>query len=117
MSDHTLGTTPELHLRGTQTGTRLKVCLIPRAGRTGVTGLRHGALLCRIAAAPVDDAANAALTTLPSETLLVGRRGVHIVAGRHSRMKEVKVDGLSPPDVSVRLSPYLPNGAKQIFSP
>lgn len=64
MSDHTPGITPELHLHGTQTGTRLKVRVIPKAGRTGVTELRDGSLLCHIAAVSVDAAANSALTTL-----------------------------------------------------
>ena len=42
-------------------GAILTVKVIPRAGRTAIAGARDNALLIRLAAAPVDGAANAAL--------------------------------------------------------
>jgi uncharacterized protein YggU (UPF0235/DUF167 family) len=36
----------------------LEIRVIPRAGRSGYTGLRDGVLVFRLAAAPVDGAAN-----------------------------------------------------------
>lgn len=81
--------------------------VIPRAGRTAVTGLRGDALLCRLAAAPVDGAANAALVTLLSQALSVSRHAVRIQRGTHARNRTVVVEGLSVSDVRTRLTALL----------
>jgi cell division initiation protein len=47
-----------LLIRQTATGVELDVRVIPRARETRITGERDGALLVRVAAPPVDDAAN-----------------------------------------------------------
>jgi uncharacterized protein (TIGR00251 family) len=59
-----------------------------------VDGERGGAILVRLAAPPVDGAANDALVAFLAETLGVARRQVRIVAGHRSRDKRVEVDGL-----------------------
>lgn len=51
------------------------------------------ALAVRIAAPPVDGAANAALVALLAKSLAVRRSDVRIVAGEGSRLKRVRVDG------------------------
>ncbi len=56
----------------------------------------HGeALKVRLAAPPVDGAANSALIDLLAEALDVPRRAVTIVAGASSRSKLVQVDGIA----------------------
>jgi uncharacterized protein YggU (UPF0235/DUF167 family) len=62
------------------------------------------ALLIRLAAAPVDGAANAALTTLLAEFLGIPKRHVLVVSGETSRHKRVKVIGLTAADVRARLA-------------
>ncbi len=57
----------------------------------------HGdALKVRLAAPPVDGAANAALVVLLADELDVARHAVRIVAGESSRSKTVQVDGIEP---------------------
>jgi uncharacterized protein (TIGR00251 family) len=69
--------------------------VIPRASRTVLAGTRGGAILVRVAAAPVDDAANEALIDFLAETVKVPRRAVRIVAGERSRNKRVAIDGVT----------------------
>jgi uncharacterized protein (TIGR00251 family) len=72
----------------------LDIRVIPRAGRSGVAGLRDGAVLMRLAAAPVDGAANDELISVLSKALDVPRRNIIIVSGERSRLKRVRVAGM-----------------------
>jgi uncharacterized protein (TIGR00251 family) len=74
------------------------VRVIPRAGRSGFAGLRDDALLVRLAAAPVDGAANDELIALIAKTLRIPKRDITIVAGERSRSKRVRVAGVSRED-------------------
>jgi uncharacterized protein len=81
----------------------LRIRVIPRAPRTRVDGERAGAILIRLAAPPVDGAANDALVAFLAETLGVPRRDVAIVAGAASRDKRVEIAGMDEPAVRARL--------------
>jgi uncharacterized protein YggU (UPF0235/DUF167 family) len=72
-----------------------------------IVGVRQGALLVRLAAAPVDGAANVALVRLLAEILEVPRRSVTLVSGERSRSKRVHVAGLPAAAVDARLSAIL----------
>jgi uncharacterized protein (TIGR00251 family) len=72
----------------------LEIRVVPRAGRSGFAGLREGALLVRLAAAPVDGAANAELIALLAKTLKIPKRDITIVSGERSRSKRVRIDGV-----------------------
>ena len=76
-------------------GIELQIKVIPRAGRTALAGTRDGALLVRLAAAPVDGAANDALVEVIADALGVPRRHVSLVSGERSRQKRVRVMGVS----------------------
>jgi hypothetical protein len=83
---------------------RLVVHVQPRARRTEAVG-RHGdAIRVRLAAPPVDGAANDELVRFVAKTLGVPRRAVRLVAGATSRRKVVEVDGINPEDVARRLA-------------
>jgi len=57
---------------------------------------RYGdALRIRLAAPPVDGAANDALVELLAHLFAVGRGAVRIVAGQGSRSKVVEIDGVT----------------------
>jgi uncharacterized protein (TIGR00251 family) len=77
--------------------------VIPRAGRTMLAGVRDNALLVRLAAAPVEGAANAALLAFLSDQLQIPRARLEIVTGEKSRSKRVKVRGMSAATVAARL--------------
>jgi uncharacterized protein (TIGR00251 family) len=67
----------------------------PRAGRTAVAGVRDGIVLVKLAAAPVDGAANDALVEFLAELLQVQKRAIRIRSGERSRTKTVEIDGLT----------------------
>ena len=77
-------------------GVRFDVRVQPRASRSEVVGEQEGALRVRLAAPPVDGAANDALIELLSDLLDVAKRDVRIVSGVTSRRKVVEVDGVTP---------------------
>jgi uncharacterized protein YggU (UPF0235/DUF167 family) len=68
-----------------------------------VAGTRGGAILVRLAAPPVEGAANEALIALIAESLGIARRAVRIVSGDRSRRKRLAVAGVSPALVRERL--------------
>jgi hypothetical protein len=82
----------------------IDVRVIPRARRTESSGERDGAFVIRLAAPPVDGAANDALVEFLSDALNVPRRAVRIVSGERGRRKRVEIEGLTRADVKARLS-------------
>ena len=72
---------------------RFVVRLTPRGGADRVDGVDEGgALRVRVAAAPVDDAANRALIQLIAEELKTSRSNIRIVAGASARHKTLVVE-------------------------
>ncbi len=60
--------------------------------------------MVKLAAAPVDGAANDALIALISKALALPKRAVRIAAGERSRTKRVEIAGLDFAEVQRRLS-------------
>ena len=79
------------------------VRVIPRAGRSEFAGLRDGALLVRLAAAPVDGAANDELIALVARALHLPKRDITIISGERSRSKRIQVAGMNRAQVIDRL--------------
>jgi uncharacterized protein (TIGR00251 family) len=73
----------------------LDIKVIPRAGRTMLAGTRHGAILIRLAAPPVEGAANTELVAFLSDLFAVPKRNVVIVSGDTSRQKRVRITGVA----------------------
>lgn len=87
---------PVSPLEATPEGVRLRLRIQPRASRTEVAGLHGDRLRIRLAAAPVDGAANEELVRFLAEVLGVPRRAVEVTAGHGSRQKTVTVAGADP---------------------
>ena len=68
----------------------------PRASKTGLAGLHGDAIKLRIAAPPVDGAANEAVVRFLAHCLGISRGRVSIVAGQTGRRKTVTVLGITP---------------------
>lgn len=80
-----------------QNGTlRFKVVVSPRASRSEIVGEHNGALRVRIAAAPVEGAANEELARVLAKTFDVPRTAVEIVTGHSSKRKTVSIAGGFP---------------------
>ena len=76
-------------------GVSLSVRVIPRAGATQVAGVRDGRILIRVAAAPVESAANDALVAFLSTLLHIPVRNIAIESGERGRNKRVVVQGVT----------------------
>lgn len=74
---------------------RISIYVQPRASKTAVVGMHDGCVKVRLAAPPVDGAANAALIEFVAERLGLAKSHVRIVTGQASRRKVVEVDGVS----------------------
>ena len=79
-----------------------KVQVVPRASRSEVVGECNGALRVRIAAPPVDGAANEELIRVLSKTFKIPRSAVKLVSGHSSRIKQVSIEA-STNEVVARL--------------
>jgi uncharacterized protein len=87
----------------------LAVRLTPRARKDALAGLvdagdGKAALAIRLAAPPVEGAANAALISFLSRALGVPKSSLAIAAGEKSRLKRVRVRGVAPADVEKMVS-------------
>jgi len=71
------------------------VRVVPRAARSSVIGEHDGALRVRIAAPPVDGAANEELVLVLARALDIPTRHVEITSGLASKVKGVRVTGLT----------------------
>jgi len=88
-------------------GCVIAVRVTPRAGRTAIACVRDGQLVVKLAAAPVDGAANEALVEAVASALHVPRRDVTIVAGLRGRAKRLVVAGRTADQVRAALAPFL----------
>jgi len=69
------------------------VIVAPRASRSEIVGEYDGALKVRIAAPPVEGAANRALQRLLAKIFKLPQNAVEIVAGSNSKRKVVRLKG------------------------
>jgi uncharacterized protein (TIGR00251 family) len=73
----------------------LNVRVIPRARKTECAGFRDDVLVVRVAAPPVEGAANDALIEFFASAFHVPRRAVHIISGDRGRQKRVAIEGVT----------------------
>ncbi len=90
-------------LRPLSAGVEITVRVQPRASRSGIVGPHGDALKVRVAAPPVEGAANRELVRLLAKALGVPRGAVAIVKGEGSRTKVLRVEGVTAPEARERL--------------
>ena len=69
----------------------LTVRIVPRASRSEIAGYHDGALRIRVAAAPVEGAANRELIKFLSKTFRVPQNAVAIISGSNSKNKIIRI--------------------------
>jgi hypothetical protein len=79
------------------------VRVTPRAGRDEVVGWQGDELRVRLRTPPVDGRANAALVGLLASRLNVPPSSIELVSGATARVKRLRVEGLSGPELRRRL--------------
>lgn len=91
-------------------GVTLPIRAVPRATRDALDGLSEGALRVRLAAPPVEGAANKALIAFLAGVLAIPKRDLLLVAGERGRHKRLRVRGLLPAEVRERLALHTGRG-------
>jgi len=86
-------------------GVTIAVQVVPRARRNEIDGVHGDALKVRIAAPPVEGAANEALLTFLAQALGIRKRDISLAAGERGRRKLVRIQGLRADAVAARLLP------------
>jgi len=82
--------------------TRLTLHIQPGASKSEVAGVRGDALKIRLAAAPVDGKANAALIGFVADRLGLAKSAIRLKSGQTSRRKVLEVVA-APADTAQRL--------------
>jgi uncharacterized protein (TIGR00251 family) len=87
----------------TKDGIQLRVRVQARTSRSEVVGQMGDSLKVRLAASPVDGAANSELVKIVAKRLGVPRASVSIVHGLSSRSKILRVSGIDVQEAYRRL--------------
>ncbi|WP_448662270.1 DUF167 domain-containing protein [Sphingomonas sp. CJ20] len=74
-------------------GIEIAVRVTPRASRDALAPGTPDHFAARLAAPPVEGAANAALVPLVAKTFGVPRRAVTLIAGETARLKRLRIEG------------------------
>ena len=80
-------------IRDIPCGVEITIRVIPRARKSEIAGIRADAVLIRLAAPPVDGAANAALVEFLGRRLDLPARSIRIVSGERARLKRLAIAG------------------------
>ena len=84
-----------LRCKETEGAITFSVRVVPRASRSEIVGEHDGALRVRVAAPPINGAANEELARMLARALGVSTRAVEIMSGHASRTKLVRVNGMT----------------------
>lgn len=82
---------------------RVEVYIQPRAAKSELAGMHGDSVKIRIAAPPVDNAANQALIEFMAERLGIAKRRVRVVSGATSRKKVLEIDDVSADRITAAL--------------
>ncbi len=81
----------------------ISVRVTARASKSEIVGLYSDVIKVRIAAPPVDGAANSEIIKLFAKTFGVAKSKVEIVSGSTSKTKRLRINGVTPPQVAAIL--------------
>lgn len=74
-------------------GVTFAVRIVPRASRSEILGEHDGALRIRVAAPPVEGAANRELVRLLAKQFKVSQSSIEIISGTASKQKVIRIAG------------------------
>ncbi len=78
-----------------RTETVIRVKLLPKSSRNQVVGREGDHFKVKVTAPPVEGRANKALIELLAKKLGVSKSHIEIISGKSSRLKSIRIDGLS----------------------
>jgi uncharacterized protein (TIGR00251 family) len=82
----------------------VRLRIVPRASRTEIAGIQGDMVRIRLAAVPVNGAANEALIRFLAERIAVPRSAMRVASGQTSRSKVVVISGASLEQVQLGLT-------------
>jgi len=82
---------------------RIRVLVQPRAAQSEAAGMHDGCWKIRVAAPPVDGAANDALIVFLAKRLGIAKSRVRVVAGAAARRKVVEIEGIGADAIAAAL--------------
>jgi uncharacterized protein (TIGR00251 family) len=85
-------------------GVTLRVKVTPRSSKNGVAGLVEGAIKITLTAPPVEGAANEMLVETLAKLLHLHKSDISIISGQTSRLKRVRLAGVSLEEVRKALN-------------
>ncbi len=89
----------ELSVKSVPGGVTLPVRVTPRANKTQIAGEQDGVLKIKLAAPPVEGAANTALCEFLAGEFGLRKSAVTLVTGHTSRHKVVRLEGITADQV------------------
>jgi len=93
-----------ISIHETASGSTFAVKVHPGASKNAITGELGGALKVSLTAPPVEGQANQACVAFFANLLKVPRASVTIASGQTSRMKMIRIAGMSAEEVRRRLA-------------
>jgi len=92
-----------LSIQETATGISFQVKVHPRAKKNGITGTLGEALKLSLTAPPVEGQANEACIAFFARLLKVPRSSITIASGRSSRLKVIRITGITAAELRAQL--------------
>jgi uncharacterized protein (TIGR00251 family) len=78
----------------------IRVKVLPRSSRNQIVGTENGVFRVKLTAPPINGRANDALKEFLAKKLRVAKKNIQIISGERSKIKTVRVFGVSPEDVT-----------------
>jgi uncharacterized protein len=82
-----------------QTKTVIRVKLLPKSSKNQIVGREGDLFKVKVVAPPIEGKANKALVALLARQLRVPKGAVEIISGKSSRLKSIRIDGLSREEI------------------
>jgi len=79
------------------------VKVLPRSSRNEIIGKQEGCYKIKLTSPPVEGKANKALLELLSKKLRIPKSRLEIISGKGSRLKSIRILGLSPERIDALL--------------
>jgi hypothetical protein len=86
-----------------ETGTLIRVKVIPRSGRNQIAGKEKDFYRVKVTSAPVEGKANDALIAFLAEALDIPKRDIEIISGKTGRLKTIRIRNLTAGEIDQAL--------------
>jgi uncharacterized protein (TIGR00251 family) len=91
-------------LRESKKGLTFDIQVIPHASRAEIAGVQEGAFKVKVAAPPVEGAANEACIKLLADKLGLKKSQIKISSGAKSRKKTVMIKDISKEELQIKIN-------------